>query len=221
MKRHLSLASALLAAALPVCAATGWTDWTSATPGAPGSASGTLNGVAVNYSGQVLGNTVVNGSAGGLWAPSASFAGGTVTTGPASVGDVITLNGGFTGTHTITFATPVVDPVFAIWSLGQPGLAASFTFDAAPTLQAGGPNASFGGQSITVSGSTVSGFEGNGVLQFNGSFSSISWTDTPENYYGFSIGMSGAVTAIPEPATWGMLLLGLAGLGIVRRYAKR
>lgn len=217
MKWTFLLAGALAAAAAPVSAQTVWTDWTSATPGSAGSASGTLNGSAVTYGGQVLGNTVVGGTAGGLWAPATSFAGGTVSTGPASVGDMITLNGAFTGTNTLTFATPITNPVFAIWSLGQPRLGASFIFSATPTLQAGGPNVSYGGSSITVSGNTVSGFEGNGVVQFNGTFSSISWTDTPENYYGFTVGMAGAVAAIPEPATWGLLGLGLLAMGVVRR----
>ena len=73
--------------------------------------------------------------------------------------------------------------VFAIWRLGAPSLPVSFNSDTTPTPEAGGPNAQFGGSSITVSGNTVSGREGNGVVQFAGSLSSISWTDTFENFY--------------------------------------
>ena len=130
---------------------------------------------------------------------------------------MITLNGAVSGTRTLTFASPVTNPVFAIWSLGQPGLAATFTFDATPTLQAGGPNASFGGQSITVAGNTVSGLEGNGVLQFEGSFSALSWTSTREHYYGFTVGTAGTAAVIPEPATWGLMAAGLVALGGVGR----
>jgi hypothetical protein len=194
--------------------ATIWTDWTSAVVGAPGSASGSLDGVAVSYSGEVDG-FVINGTS-PIWAPDSSFIGGTVTTSPSTVGDDIRLNGTFTGTNTITFASPLEDPVFAIWSLGQPGLAASFIFDATPTLEAGGPNSSFGGQSITVSGNTVSGNEGNGVVQFTGTFSSISWTNTPENFYAFTVGIAetSGPAPVPQPSTIALfgLGLGLAGL---------
>jgi len=194
--------------------ATTWTDWTSATNGDPGSAAGTLSGVGVTYSGEVFSNKVINGTASN-WAPNSSFIGGTVTDSPSTVGDIITLRGAFTGTNTVTFASPILNPVFAIWSLGQPRLPASFTFDLAPTLEAGGPNANFGGSSITVSNNTVSGGEGNGVVQFNGLVSSISWTDTPENYYGFTVGVAGA---IPEPSAY---LVMLAGLGLLGFLAKR
>jgi len=202
-------------------AATTWTDWTSATVGNPGSAAGTLNGVQVSYSGEVAGS-VLNGQS-NIWAPNSSFIGGTVTTSPSTVGDDIRLLGAFTGTNTLTFGTPLVNPVFAIWSLGQPGLAASFTFNATPTLEAGGPNSLFGGQTITVLGNVVSGSEGNGVVQFTGTFGSISWTNTFENFYAFTVGLNGPIGAVPEPETYAMLLAGLGLLGFAarRRQQKR
>jgi hypothetical protein len=192
-------------------AATVWTDWTTASSGAPGSATGTVGGVGVTYSGE-LGSFVINGSS-NIWNPSTSFVGGTVTDSPDAVGDDLRLIGNSGLTNTIAFSTPVSNPVFAIWSLGQPGVPASFTFTTAPTLQAGGPNASFGGSSITVATNVVSGLEGNGVLQFNGTVSSITWTNTPENFYAFTVGVNGDITnPIPEPST---VLLMLTGTGMV------
>jgi hypothetical protein len=95
---------------------------------------------------------------------------------------------------------------------------ASFTFNATPTLEAGGPNSQFGGSSITVSSNTVSGSEGNGVVQFTGTFSSISWTDTFENFYGFTVGVNGpSGPTVPEPATITLFGIGLAGIGLARR----
>ena len=213
-----SLIALLLLLAAPASATTIWTDWTSFVAGAPGSATGTLSGVGVSYVGEVLSNTVINGTS-GVWAPNSSFIGGTVTASPSTVRDAIFLNGAFAGTNTITFTAPVVDPVFAIWSLGQPGLAASFTFSATPTFEAGGPNSSFGGLPITVSGNTVSGREGNGVVQFTGTFSSISWTDTPENFYGFTVGTAGTPGPgpVPEPQTTALLAIGLVGLVLASR----
>jgi hypothetical protein len=224
MRSRYFLAGALLAIAVPVSAQTVWTDWTSATAGnATGSAAGTLNGIGVSYSGEVLSNRVINGTptvsaSPNVWAPATSFIGGTVTTSPAVPGDIITLNGSFTGTNTLTFASPITNPVFAIWSLGQPGASASFTFNVTPTKEAGGPNRDYGGSSIVVTGNVVSGSEGNGTVQFTGTFSSLSWTDTVENYYGFTVGMAGPSAApIPEPSTWALLGVGLVALGLRAR----
>ena len=200
-------------------AATTWTDWTSAANGSPGSASGTLNGVAVSYSGEV-GGPVINGTS-NIWAPNSSFVGGTVTASPSTVNDDIRLNGSFTGTNTLTFASPLVNPVFAIWSLGDPTHPATFTFNATPTFEVGGPNAAFGGASITVAGNVVTGAEGNGVVQFTGTFSSISWTDTFENFYAFTVGVNGPIGAVPEPESYAMLLAGLGLLGFVARRRKQ
>jgi len=210
------LMAVLFLSAAPASAVTSWTDWSSSVAGAPGSAFGQLTAVGVSYTGE-LDSAVINGSS-LIWAPNSSFIGGTVTTSPSSVGDAIFLNGSFTGTNTITFGSALENPVFAIWSLGAPGALASFTFNATPTLEAGGPNSQFGGSSITVSSNTVSGSEGNGVVQFTGTFSSISWTDTFENFYGFTVGVNGpSGPTVPEPATITLFGIGLAGIGLARR----
>jgi len=99
----------------PALAVTTWTDWTSATVG--GSASGSVGGVEVSYSGD-LDSFVVNGTS-AMWLPNSSFIGGTVNASPSAVGDYLGLNGNGTGTNTINFASPVVDRLIAIWSLGS------------------------------------------------------------------------------------------------------
>jgi hypothetical protein len=58
-------------------------------------------------------------------------------------------------------------------------------------------------------------------VRFDGTFSSLSWTDTPEFYYGFTVGTAGSaqVPAIPEPSSWALLGVGLIALAIKRRRA--
>jgi hypothetical protein len=199
-------------------ACTIWTDWTSATVGVPGAAIGTLDGVTLRYVGEVLG-AIVDGTS-GIWSPDSSFIGGTSTTSPSTVGDDIRLQG-TPGTNTLTFDSPLTDPVFAIWSLGQPFLAASFTFDATPIFQAGGPNSGFGGGPIIVAGNVVTGAEGNGVVMFPGTFTSISWTNTPEFFYAFTVGIAddGATAVVPEPTS--LLLVGTGVAGLIATARRR
>jgi hypothetical protein len=127
------------------------------------------------------------------------------------------VGGGVTNavTDILTFSTPVVDPVFAIWSLGAGGTPASFVFNQTPTLVAGGPSAEYNGSTISILGNTVSGAEGNGTVQFLGTFSSLSWTNPQnEGYYGFTVGIP---SAVPEPELYALMLAGLSLIGFVAR----
>lgn len=219
MKLPIAVLLCGLWAATSVSAQTSWVDWTSATGGAPGFAVGGLNGVGVTYSGE-LDAAVTNGS-GNIWSPVSTWIGGSSTSSPNTVSDYIRLNGDFRGTNTVTFASAIEDPLFAIYSLGTSNLPVSFTFNLTPTVQAGGPSAGFGGTTVTVLGNVVTGREGNGVVQFTGSVSSISWTtDVFENYFAFTVGTAGIAAPVPEPSEHLMMLGGVALLVLaVRRRA--
>jgi len=203
-----------------------WTDWTSFTAGTTnGTATGSTGSVGVSYLGQVLSNSNTNNTSGGVsWAPASTFSGGSISN-PPPFRDIITLQGGAgTGTNTIRFSTPVVDPVMAIWSLGAGGAPASFVFTASEpfTIQSGGPSIEFGGSSITKSGNVVNGAEGNGTIRFSGTFSEITWTNPQfEFFYGFTTGVAG-LTPVPEPSTWLLVasVVGLLWLYYGRRFRR-
>ena len=207
-----------------------WTSWSSATSGNPGSATGTIGSINVSYSGQTTGLTNVPS-----WTPASTFTGGDVGNAPPHT-PTIQLEGGSNLVETIIFSSTVVDPIFAIWSLGQAGGPASFDFSSKSgqpfNLLGGGPSAEFGGSTLTSNGSVVSGAEGNGTGHRSGTehrnhpeCGSITFTTpTFENYYAFTGGYDATLTpppAVPEPATLSLFGLGLAALPIVRSTLNR
>ncbi len=220
MKFRLALvAAALTASGLAHSATIDWNTWTSNSTGTIASTPVTVTFTGENSTGWY--NNYPS------WTPATTFADGTVVANaPTGSNGIIKLFGGGGANATVdtlTFSTAVVNPVFTIWSLGQGGDTASFNFiGATPVFVSGGPGAEYGGQSITVSGNNVYGAEGDGTVQFMGTYTSISWTNpTFENWYGFNVGIAGVAAAVPEPASVGLLLAGLALVGLARRRKMR
>jgi len=211
MKMKFALAAATLAASSLAHSATiDWNTWTSNTTGAISSTP-----VTVTFTGQTNGGWYASYPS---WTPGATWADGTlVANGPSGSNGIVRLTGGNTNVNTVTFSQAVVNPVFAIWSLGQGGNTSSFNFiGATPVLVSGGASAEYSGSGISVAGNNVYGTEGNGTVEFIGTYTSLSWTNPVfEDWYGFNVGITAA--AVPEPGSIGLLLAGLTLVGLVRR----
>ncbi len=215
-----ALACGTFAASLPAVAGPiDWASWSNSVVGVTtGSATATFvaTGISATYTGEVEPFAGVPS-----YGPAGTFSGGAVGNAPPQANGIVRLIGGAAAaTNTITFSQAVVNPVLAIWSLGQPGnFIAQFNFNQAFTIEAGGPNAEFGGASIYAVGNTIFGAEGNGVIQFTGSLTSISWTNpVAEDWYGFTVGVQAA--AVPEPETYALMFGGLGLLAFVARRRK-
>jgi large repetitive protein len=154
-----------------------WTDWTSLT--AYSSATGTLaltgGNVNVTYtSSQVIS---IQGISGSYFNLGDAYAG----TMPTSGIEGLQAHHGAGLTHTYTFSQPVKDPILVFWSMNSN----TFTFTQPFTLlgQQGG---------VTSTATRVIGAAGecNAAVQFNGTFTSISYTSTIlEGWTGVTVGV--------------------------------
>ena len=204
-----------LASAVPLA----WADWTAADAT---SASGTIGGIGVTFTGNLNPPAQVAGGE-NYWAASPEiFVAPGLDNAPPDA-DIIRLNGGpGTGVQTITFDAPVTNPVMAILSLGQAAWLITYVFDAEFDVLNFGPGYWGGPGTLTeLPGNVLEGAEGHGLIQFIGTFTSISFTIPDwEDWHGFQIGVP-EIARVPEPGTLALLALAVATLaasGRRRRY---
>ncbi len=191
-----------------------YVNWTSSTTPVAnaGTVSGTLFGsINVTYTGELqFAQTGTQNSPWGGYLPVSTFTSSLVSNAPPN--DQIIGIDGLTGfTDTVTFSAPVTNLVMDIVSLGQGGVPTNYTFNQPFTILTIGPSNQFGGGTNTLaeSGNKLTGTEGDGLIEFSGTFTSLSWTGgSPEYWNGFTFGAQSAATGTPEPGTWG-----LAGIG--------
>ncbi len=198
------VAGLLLAAASSAQAVTvTWANLT-AQPNAT-TVTGTVGGVGLTYSGSINFSQLAN--AGTDYWVDLGYTQGVVNR-PVGT-DLISLNDG--GLKTITFAAPVTDVylAFTSWNGVTAAFSAPFTvvsqgtgFWGSGTFDVNGPSDAFFGNG-----------EVHGVLKFAGTFTSLSFTDTSENWHGFTVGIG----AVPEPQSWAMLIAGFGLVGATMR----
>lgn len=190
----------------PAFAEVFWTDWTAATKGESGSALGTitdnnLNTISVTYSGDI---NFAQTSGGGTnyWTPSDTYTTPAVSNAPPD-SDIITLEGGSQNLNTITFSESVTNPIIAIAAMGQTNASFTFEFTSSFFVLNSGEGFFGNGTLELVPFNILKGNEGNGLIQFIGTYSSISWTaptPIPFDWSGFTVGIpSESDTAYNNP----------------------
>lgn len=211
MRSQLTLIALLVAAAPALADPITWTDWTSTTataPGAVGTMSTGSGDVHVTFTGAY--SFVQTGCGTAYW--DAGNYNGALNK-PLSC-DIVALNAA--GTKTITFDTAVVDPYIALMSWN--GNTVTFS-DAFEVVSNGG---GYWGSGTPVLNANSDGFFGSGevhaIIRFTGTFTSISFTDSSENWHGFTVGVAGKATNVPEPSS---LALALAAVGLLTATRRR
>jgi hypothetical protein len=219
MKKRVVLFSILFAFTFHLHA--DWIDWTDVSNGSLTDGSSTID---VSMSGMPRslfdGDYYYNNPSTGYTSETGTYAG-------LEPNDLIRVSSA--GVITINFSQEVVNPYMALVSVGQPNYAVTYNFEDPFNVVSSGPNVWWGVDGVySVNGTQFSGSEFNGVLQFTGTFSSISFEiANPENWHGFNFGVvsdgdtDDDVTTVPEPSTMLLLTIGIVGFGINKKIFKR
>lgn len=222
-KLHCSMGVALMfsVAASASHAAVSWTDWVDFTQAGSPAVFGSLdvNGtnVGVTYDGPFAFAQIGSGGDVNYWTNPATYQSATVSNAPPP-SDLIALNTG--GAKTITFSQAVKDPLIALTSWNGN----TVDFGTPIELLSSGPG--FWGNGTFVINAAGTGFFGSGevhgVIRLPGTFTQITFTDTSENWHGFTIGVVGLADdggggTVPEPNVLALIALGLLGAASMRR----
>jgi hypothetical protein len=176
-----------------------WAAWLTADAGTVSGVLSLPSGpVLVTYSGDLT--AAQTGTGNNDFLPASTFTSPTVPNAPPGP-DMIEVSGITARTETMTFSEPVTNPVLAIYNLGTAfaNETAAIYFQAPITVLSSGVNAGgagyWGNEMLTAVDGGVSGVGANGVVEIEGTFTSVQWTnpsDTPyASWTGLTIGVRG------------------------------
>lgn len=169
-----------------------WVDWASGTAGLPGNAAGSIiapsGTVTVTYSGEITFVQTAGGT--NYWNPGEPYE-NSVTANAPPESDIIGLTGqSATNINTITFSPPVKGLVMAVVSLGSPSANVKYTFNTPFKILSYGKGYWGEGELTSSASNELSGTEGHGAVQFQGTVSQLTWTISASEYWhGFTIGI--------------------------------
>ena len=154
----------------------------------------------VTYDGVVSGLQTDGGT--DYFLPASTFLSPTIGNAPSGM-TVIEAAGSSSTPDTLTFSQPVTNPVVAIYDLGVSfaNTASLIVFDAPFTILSSGPNTSgagyWGNGQLVVAEGGVSGVGGNGVVELEGTFTTIHWTNPADIAFASFTGLTVGVRATP------------------------
>lgn len=186
--------------------------------------------VGITFTGEILqdggASLFTSSNVGSLWVstqgtPSAYISASVPSLPPTAT--QIGLSGYGNTTQTLSFSAPVENIVLIIRSLGSSSIPASWTFTQPFVVLSEKATAPF---SVSGGNTVLTGNEGNGVIQFLGTFNEFSWmVSAPEIYANWNLGVTSAGAPspepVPEPGTWAAAALLAAGAGFMRWRKRR
>lgn len=119
--------------------------------------------------------------------------------------------------YTLTFDKEVDGLTMALVSVGSQNNRVIYDFNDSFNVVSSGPN-HWGYTGYSVNGDDFVGQEFNGILNFEGTFSSISFSTLQDEYWhGFNFSSDKLAENVSEPGSFALLGLGMLGLGLARR----